>query len=72
MNGKINVWKCGESFKSLSLIFSITIDGCINSLAFTPDGRNLIAAVGREHKLGRWWKLSAKNSIAVIPLKRVS
>lgn len=73
MNGKINLWKCGESFKSLNLMFSITLDGCINSLTFTHDGKYLIAAVGKEHKLGRWYKVSAaKNSIAIIPLKRVS
>lgn len=63
------MWKCGENFRSLDVIMEIELTGFVNSLAFTADGKNLIAAVGKEHRLGRWWKVSeAKNSIVIIPL----
>ena len=33
------------------------------------DGDHIIAAVGQEHRLGRWWRIKeARNSIVVIPL----
>ncbi|XP_011498248.1 PREDICTED: U3 small nucleolar RNA-interacting protein 2 [Ceratosolen solmsi marchali] len=68
-NGVIKLWKCGESFRSLHPLFDISINGFINSLIFTSDGKYLVAAIGQEHKLGRWWRIpEAKNSIAIIPL----
>ena len=45
-------------------------DGFINDLRFSEDGKYLIAAVGQEHKLGRWSnKKSAKNSTVIIKLE---
>lgn len=68
-NGEIKLWQCGDSFKSLSPLFTVKLVGFINSLAFTPDGNNLIAGVGQEHRLGRWWRIpEAKNSIVIVPL----
>lgn len=65
------LWKSGQGFRTLESIFNIPIKGFINGLAFTSDGQHLIAAVGQEHRLGRWWRdPSAKNSVVVIPLKR--
>lgn len=61
-NGEIKLWRCGDSFKSLHPLFTIKLVGFINSLLFTSDGNNLIAGVGKEHRLGRWWHISeAKN-----------
>jgi ribosomal RNA-processing protein 9 len=41
----------------------------VNDLRFSEDGKCLIAAIGQEHKLGRWSSIkSAKNSIAIIKL----
>ena len=49
-----------------SLLFQT---GFVNALKFSQDGRYLIAGIGQEHRLGRWWRLKeAKNSICVIPL----
>ena len=54
-------------------VFHIPIKGFINALAFTSDGQHLIAAVGQEHRLGRWWRdSSAKNSVVIIPLQQSS
>lgn len=68
-NGYINVWKLGSHFRSLNLLFKIEVLGFINDLSFTEDGKFLIAAVGGEHKLGRWTVFKdVKSSILKIPL----
>lgn len=69
-NGEITLWKCGEGFKTLTKKFSIPVIGFVNVLEFSRTGSHLVAGIGQEHKLGRWWRLKeAKNSIVVIPLK---
>ncbi|XP_078048603.1 U3 small nuclear riboprotein factor 55K [Augochlora pura] len=68
-DGSIKLWQCSDSFRSLKPLFEIQLTGFINSLYFTPDGTELIAGVGQEHRLGRWWRIpEAKNSIVIIPL----
>ncbi|XP_011647664.1 U3 small nucleolar RNA-interacting protein 2 [Pogonomyrmex barbatus] len=68
-NGTIKLWQCGENFKSLNLLFEVKLAGFINALAFTPDGNNLIAGVGTEHRNGSWWRIpEARNAIVIIPL----
>lgn len=45
--------------------------GTINTLCFSHCGNLLMAAVGKEHRLGRWWSdKAAKNIVALIPLHR--
>ncbi|KOC67510.1 U3 small nucleolar RNA-interacting protein 2 [Habropoda laboriosa] len=68
-NGVIRLWQCGDSFRSLNPLFEIQLIGFINALCFTSDGTHLVAGVGQEHRLGRWWRIpEAKNSIVIIPL----
>lgn len=68
-DGTIRIWQSSDTFRELKLLFEVAVPGFVNSLAFTNDGRQLIAAVGQEHRLGRWWRIKdAKNSILVIPL----
>ena len=41
----------------------------MNSISFAPSGRFLVAGVGQEHRLGRWWRLKGvKNGIYIQPL----
>lgn len=69
----IRVWKLGDNYRELTVIFEVPVKGFVNSLAFTNDGTKLIAAVGQEHRLGRWWRIKeAKNSIIIIPLLKKS
>ncbi|XP_064399490.1 U3 small nucleolar RNA-interacting protein 2-like isoform X2 [Halichondria panicea] len=69
-DGQVCVWKCGEGFRSLEPCFSIPLNGFVNSLMFSHGGTFLVAAIGQEHRLGRWWTdKSVKNTIAIIPLK---
>ncbi|XP_033105638.1 U3 small nucleolar RNA-interacting protein 2-like isoform X2 [Anneissia japonica] len=67
----IRLWHCGTGFRSLTPLFNIPVMGSVNDLQFTSDGRHLVAAVGQEHKWGRWWRLkNAKNCIVIIKLKK--
>ena len=43
----------------------------MNSLVFSVDGHTLVAGIGQEHKLGRWWRIKdAKNGTRIIKLKK--
>jgi ribosomal RNA-processing protein 9 len=43
----------------------------VNSLQFSKNGDFLVAGIGQEHKMGRWWRIkNAKNSICIIKLKK--
>lgn len=68
-DGFIRLWKCANGFRQLQQIQLIPMVGFVNALAFTLDGKTLVAGMGQEHRLGRWWRLKeAKNGLAVIPL----
>jgi ribosomal RNA-processing protein 9 len=68
-DGHIRLWKTSSSHRNLEEVNRIPVTGFVNALSFSPDGRHLVAAVGQEHRLGRWWRIKeAKNSIVVIPL----
>lgn len=68
-DGFVRFWKCGAEFKSLTHLFSLPVVGFVNGLKFSADGQLLAIAVGREHKLGRWWNLKeAKNSLVIVKL----
>ena len=45
--------------------------GFVNSLRFSSEGLRLVAGVGQEHRLGRWWRMKeAKNHVAIVKLIR--
>lgn len=67
-DGHIRVWKW-SNVKNIVPLFTIPVVGFVNSLQFTSDGGKLVAAVGQEHRLGRWWSTKeARNVILIIPL----
>ncbi|NXD72776.1 U3IP2 protein, partial [Eolophus roseicapillus] len=67
----VKLWKCSEGFRKLEPLWDIPLVGFINSLKFSAAGDFLVAGIGQEHRLGRWWRIKeAKNSICIIPLKR--
>ena len=50
-------------------VMSVPLAGFVNGLAVAPSGRFLVAAVGQEHRLGRWFSVrEAKNGCAVVAL----
>lgn len=70
-DGFIRVWKLEKNFREIKLKFEIPVVGFVNSLTFTSDGNSLIAGIGQEHRLGRWWRLKeGKNAILVIPFQK--
>ncbi|BFZ08911.1 hypothetical protein BsWGS_11950 [Bradybaena similaris] len=72
-DGYVRIWKCAADFKSLTLLFSVPVKGFVNGLKFSSNGEFLVAAVGQEHRLGRWWNLKdAKNGWVIIPLREKS
>uniref|UniRef100_A0A8C1NCD7 U3 small nucleolar RNA-interacting protein 2 n=1 Tax=Cyprinus carpio TaxID=7962 RepID=A0A8C1NCD7_CYPCA len=70
-NSAVQLWKCGQGFRGLEPLFSVPMTGFVNSLKFSNSGKFLVAGVGQEHRLGRWWRIKeARNGIYIIPLKR--
>ncbi|KAJ8985333.1 hypothetical protein NQ317_008364 [Molorchus minor] len=68
-DGFVRLWKLDNNFKTISLLVKIPVEGFINDLSFTSDGKVLIVAVSKEHKFGRWTTVkTAKNCILVMPL----
>ena len=72
MDGYIRLWKVDtDGHRTMKQLFSIPVPGVINSLAFTTSGSHLLAGVGQEHKMGRWYiEKSGRNSVVVIPLEK--
>ncbi|KAI5651925.1 U3 small nucleolar RNA-interacting protein 2 [Phthorimaea operculella] len=63
----IRLWKILEGYRNVVPLFSIEVTGFVNSIQFTGDGLQLYAAIGQEHKSGRWFRLaSAKNGLLVV------
>lgn len=72
-DGFIRLWQVTENYRALKPMFSIPICGFVNNLIFNADGSKLFAAIGQEHRLGRWWRLAdAKNHILVIDLQKIT
>ena len=69
-DGQIRLWKIDPKTKVIEEKAQVPVAGFVNSLAFTEDGKYLLAAVGQEHRLGRWWRLKeAKNTLICIPIQ---
>ncbi len=74
-DGQIRLWQCGEHFRRLSPLLTVPAPGFVNGLAFAPSAGGgtewvLLAALGQEHRLGRWTRdREAKNCVLVIPLE---
>lgn len=70
-DGSVKLWKLGDHYRTIELLFEVPVAGFVNGLAFTSDAKRLVVAVGQEHRLGRWWRIKeAVNSIVVVPLNR--
>ncbi len=50
-------------------VASVPLEGFVNGLAVSSTGTFLVAAVGQEHRLGRWEHLKkARNEVCVVQL----
>jgi len=73
-DGFLRFWKfhtnTGKNEKKLSSLAKIPVHGYVNGVAIGPKGRFCVAAVGQEHRLGRWGRVPrAKNRFAIVTLK---
>jgi ribosomal RNA-processing protein 9 len=64
----IDVTGIKNDYNKLRPLFAVPMTGNVNSLRFATSGKFLIAAVGRDHRLGRWSKSSGRNGIAIVSL----
>ncbi|XP_078517271.1 U3 small nucleolar RNA-interacting protein 2 isoform X2 [Lissotriton helveticus] len=72
-SSSLRLWRCGLGFRSIQTLFDIPLVGFVNCLKFSNAGDFLVAGVGQEHRLGRWWRIKeAKNGLYIIPLKKAS
>lgn len=72
-DGFLRIWKLGQNFTKITELFNIPIEGFINDLQFIDNGNKIVACVGQEHRLGRWWtQKQAKNCLLVVPLVKSS
>jgi ribosomal RNA-processing protein 9 len=73
-NGFLRFWKArtGKTLKERGLdpLCQIPLHGYINSIAFGPKAKFCVAALGQEHKFGRFARVKgAKNRFAIIKLQ---
>jgi len=68
-DGYIRIWQVGEGFRSIKQVHSVEVGGFVNSLSISSCGKWIVAGIGQEHKLGRWWRdKAAKNKVAIIKI----
>jgi ribosomal RNA-processing protein 9 len=59
-------WRSARGFQEVA---RAPATGFVNGLAFARDASTLVAAVGCEHRLGRWWRLpGVKSGIVVVAM----
>ncbi|KAG0208604.1 pre-rRNA processing protein [Mortierella sp. NVP41] len=72
-DGTIRVWQIGKNMKNFSLLSTIPMIGVVNDLQLYQPTLSkktlLVAAVGQEHKLGRWLRIKeARNGMRIVEL----
>jgi len=68
-DGFIRIWQVGEGFRSIKQIHRVEVGGFVNSLSISSCGKWIVAGIGQEHKLGRWWRdKTARNKVAFIKI----
>jgi len=68
-DGAVRVWKADREARKLTPAGRFDgLPGFVNGLA-VASGRFVAAAVGHEHRLGRWWRdAKAENAVVLLPL----
>ena len=66
-DGKIRVWKITEKFRNVEPLFEIDAPGVVNDIRIHGNGY-LVAAIGREHRMGRWFSVKGRDRVLVAKL----
>jgi ribosomal RNA-processing protein 9 len=72
-DGALRLWRVDLDDQYLEEVAHLGVPGFINDISFGSSGRILVAAIGREHRLGRWEKMKtseAKNGIQIVRLPK--
>ncbi|GAX24411.1 ribosomal RNA-processing protein 9 [Fistulifera solaris] len=72
-DGFIRLWKVrtGKTLeeRGMELLVAIPVRGYVNAIRFGPKARFLVAAIGQEHRCGRWDRVKGvKNRVAIVNL----
>lgn len=69
-DGHVRLWATDSARRTVkSLSLTSAVRGVVNGLAFSGDGRILVAAVGADPRLGRWFSVpSVRNGIGILRL----
>ncbi|CAM9108137.1 unnamed protein product [Choristocarpus tenellus] len=68
-DGFLRLWHANTEGRSLEQVSSVEMGGFVNGLAISSTGKFVVAAVGPEHRLGRWERQQGgHNEICVVPL----
>lgn len=72
-DGLVRLWECADRPPSLKPVTTVSIGaGFVNGLAFGGQCRVLVAAVGQEHRLGRWERQrGVKSGVRFIKLPEI-
>ena len=71
-DGWLRIWQVGEGFRSLTELSKIAVLGFINNLRISECRGWVLAGLGQEHRLGRWWRdKTAKNKLEVMNIPHV-
>ncbi|CAI4224228.1 unnamed protein product [Auanema sp. JU1783] len=68
-DGLLKFWKISEDQRRIIQVYEYSIDGFINSIVFSTNGRHVCVGAGQEHREGRWWvNKEARNQVVVLPI----
>ncbi|CAM9669417.1 unnamed protein product [Phaeothamnion confervicola] len=68
-DGWLRLWRADREGRALAVVASVPVSGVVNGLAVAASARFVLAAVGNEHRLGRWKHVPrARNRLCVVPL----
>lgn len=70
-DGFVRFWRADDEARCLEPIGQTPLNGFVNGMAIAPSGKFVAAAVGQEHRLGRWFRMSeARNGLAILLLDK--
>lgn len=72
-DGSLRLWQVNLEEQFMEEVAHLSVKGFINGLAFGATGSVVVAAVGNEHRLGRWERMKsseAKNGLQIVRLPK--
>ena len=68
-DGRMRFWEADVDTKLLRQVGHVDVEGFVNGMTFSNSGRFVAAAVGQEHRLGRWFRhKGVRSGLAIVEL----